>query len=155
MWHVTCHVSRVTCHISPVCAGGGDSGLASRQDSTQFEDALRRLHALERKLTDQVRTFPCDGCVQCLLYKGVEEHPVIKSDLSSPGLCVMTGRHRRPRDASQVTASASLLTLTGLYCRSKSTSENWGRNGSCHGWRGSPQTHSNSTKWGNSSSCPR
>ena len=100
------------------------AALASRQDSTQFEDALRRLHALERKLTDQVRTFPCDECVQCLLYKGVEEHPVIKSDLSSPGLCVMTGRHRRPRDASQVTASASLLTLTGLYCRSKPTSEN-------------------------------
>ena len=30
------------------------SGLASRQDGTQFEDALRRLHALEKKLTDQV-----------------------------------------------------------------------------------------------------
>ena len=31
------------------------SGLASQQDGGQFEDALRRLHALEKKLTDQVR----------------------------------------------------------------------------------------------------
>ena len=30
------------------------SGLASQQDGGQFEDALRRLHALEKKLTDQV-----------------------------------------------------------------------------------------------------
>jgi len=34
---------------------GRVSGLASRQDGTQFEDALRRLHALEKKLTDQVQ----------------------------------------------------------------------------------------------------
>ena len=33
------------------------SGLASRQDGTQFEDALRRLYALEKKLTDQVMSF--------------------------------------------------------------------------------------------------
>ena len=31
--------------------------MASRQDCTQFEDALRRLYALELKLTDQVRDF--------------------------------------------------------------------------------------------------
>ena len=31
------------------------SGLASQQDGGQFEDALRRLHALENKLIDQVR----------------------------------------------------------------------------------------------------
>ena len=42
-----------------LCQGG----LASRQDCTQFEDALRRLYALELKLTDQVRF-----CVCCLLY---------------------------------------------------------------------------------------
>ena len=36
-------------------SGGRMSGLASQQDGGQFEDALRRLHALERKLTDQVR----------------------------------------------------------------------------------------------------
>ena len=36
-------------------AGGRLSGVASRQDGTQFEDCLRRLHALERKLTNQVR----------------------------------------------------------------------------------------------------
>ena len=35
--------------------GGRMSGLASQQDGGQFEDALRRLHALEKKLTDQVR----------------------------------------------------------------------------------------------------
>lgn len=35
-------------------------GLASRQDCTQFEDALRRLYALELKLTDQVSfVFDC------------------------------------------------------------------------------------------------
>merc|ERR1712156_1387886 len=33
--------------------GGRVSGLASQQDGGQFEDALRRLHALEKKLTDQ------------------------------------------------------------------------------------------------------
>jgi len=33
---------------------GRVSGLASQQDGGQFEDALRRLHALEKKLTDQV-----------------------------------------------------------------------------------------------------
>jgi len=31
-------------------------GVASRQDCTQFEDSLRRLHALEKKLTDQVKS---------------------------------------------------------------------------------------------------
>ena len=36
-------------------SGGRLSGLASQQDGGQFEDALRRLHALEKKLTDQVR----------------------------------------------------------------------------------------------------
>merc|ERR1712001_772400 len=35
--------------------GGRMSGLASQQDGGQFEDALRRLHALEKKLTDQVQ----------------------------------------------------------------------------------------------------
>merc|ERR1712038_182456 len=35
--------------------GGRESGLASQQDGGQFEDALRRLHALEKKLTDQVQ----------------------------------------------------------------------------------------------------
>jgi len=35
--------------------GGRVSGLASQQDGGQFEDALRRLHALEKKLTDQVQ----------------------------------------------------------------------------------------------------
>ena len=39
---------------SHIYVGGRVSGLASRQDGTQFEDALRRLHALEKKLTDQV-----------------------------------------------------------------------------------------------------
>ena len=38
------------------CVGGRASGLASRQDCGQFEDALRRLYALEVKLTDQVST---------------------------------------------------------------------------------------------------
>ena len=37
--------------------GGRMSGLASQQDGGQFEDALRRLHALEKKLTDQVRQW--------------------------------------------------------------------------------------------------
>ena len=37
-----------------ILLGGQASGLASRQDCTQFEDALRRLYALELKLTDQV-----------------------------------------------------------------------------------------------------
>ena len=37
------------------------SGLASQQDGGQFEDALRRLHALEKKLTDQVR--PSSFCL--------------------------------------------------------------------------------------------
>ena len=37
-----------------ILPGGQASGLASRQDCTQFEDALRRLYALELKLTDQV-----------------------------------------------------------------------------------------------------
>lgn len=46
--------------------GGRDSGLASRQDCTQFEDALRRLYALEVKLTDQVSGF--DVCLNlCLI----------------------------------------------------------------------------------------
>ena len=31
--------------------------MASQQDGGQFEDALRRLHALEKKLTDQVRPW--------------------------------------------------------------------------------------------------
>ena len=31
------------------------SRVSSRQDGSQFEDSLRRLHALEKKLTDQVR----------------------------------------------------------------------------------------------------
>ena len=31
------------------------SGIASRQDGAAFESTLRRLHAVERKLTDQVR----------------------------------------------------------------------------------------------------
>jgi len=35
--------------------GGRLSGLSSQQDGGQFEDALRRLNALERKLTDQVK----------------------------------------------------------------------------------------------------
>merc|ERR1712083_1024068 len=35
--------------------GGRMSGLASQQDGGQFEDALRRLHALEKKLTGQVQ----------------------------------------------------------------------------------------------------
>ena len=34
-------------------------GLASRQDCSQFEDALRRLYALELKLTDQVSFVIC------------------------------------------------------------------------------------------------
>ena len=34
------------------------SGIASQQDGGQFEDALRRLHAVERKLTDQVGLWP-------------------------------------------------------------------------------------------------
>ena len=38
-------------------SGGRMSGLASQQDGGQFEDALRRLHALEKKLTDQVRPW--------------------------------------------------------------------------------------------------
>ena len=38
-------------------SGGRMSGLASQQDGGQFEDALRRLHALEKKLTDQVRRW--------------------------------------------------------------------------------------------------
>ena len=36
-------------------SAGRLSGLESQQDGTQFEDALRRLHALEKKLTDQVK----------------------------------------------------------------------------------------------------
>ena len=44
-----------TFNSTPACPGGGRmSGLASQQDGGQFEDALRRLHALEKKLTDQV-----------------------------------------------------------------------------------------------------
>ena len=31
------------------------SRVSSRQDGSEFEDSLRRLHALEKKLTDQVR----------------------------------------------------------------------------------------------------
>ena len=34
--------------------GGQNSGIVSRQDCTEFEDALRRLNALENKLTEQV-----------------------------------------------------------------------------------------------------
>lgn len=48
-------------------------GLASRQDCTQFEDALRRLYALELKLTDQV-SFVFDCVSSYILYlcvKGV------------------------------------------------------------------------------------
>ena len=42
------------CIIDTFPLGGRVSGLASRQDGTQFEDALRRLYALEKKLTDKV-----------------------------------------------------------------------------------------------------
>ena len=41
--------------LKVAATGGRMSGLASQQDGGQFEDALRRLHALEKKLTDQVR----------------------------------------------------------------------------------------------------
>ena len=62
--------------LSILMIGGQASGLASRQDCTQFEDALRRLYALELKLTDQVRDFwklfsfcfeyliSCQGCIE-------------------------------------------------------------------------------------------
>ena len=43
--------------LTILLTGGRVSGLASRQDGTQFEDALRRLYALEKKLTDQVMSF--------------------------------------------------------------------------------------------------
>ena len=41
--------------------GGRMSGLASQQDGGQFEDALRRLAALENKLTTQVGVRACSG----------------------------------------------------------------------------------------------
>ena len=43
------------------------SGLASQQDGGQFEDALRRLAALENKLTTQVG-------VACLQWSGASPH---------------------------------------------------------------------------------
>jgi hypothetical protein len=48
------------------------SGLASQQDGGQFEDALRRLHALEIKLTDQV------GC-RGLVLPTRQEPPIVCS----------------------------------------------------------------------------
>ena len=58
--------------------GGQNSGIVSRQDCTEFEDALRRLYALENKLTEQVcPKFGQDCNILCdmfFLSKGVEEH---------------------------------------------------------------------------------
>ena len=58
--------------------GGQNSGIVSRQDCTEFEDALRRLYALENKLTEQVWSMfyqDCDIlCDMLFLSKGVEEH---------------------------------------------------------------------------------
>ena len=42
--------------------GGQNSGIVSRQDCTEFEDALRRLYALENKLTEQVGSMFYQDC---------------------------------------------------------------------------------------------
>ena len=49
----------LSCMVNIPLAGGRMSGMASRQDGSQFEDCLRRLNALEKKLTDQVKINRC------------------------------------------------------------------------------------------------
>ena len=110
--------------------GGQNSGIVSRQDCTEFEDALRRLYALENKLTDQVGSMFYQYFVWLVfLSKGVKEHlcmyiyvPFVISVWESTSIVllsdwvrVMTGRHWRPRDASQVTTLAEVPVLKGKY----------------------------------------
>ena len=84
--------------ITLVFVGGRASGLASRQDCTQFEDALRRLYALELKLTDQVSHF---WGVQYLFFdfdKGVLKHHLWSADSEK----IMPRQQQMPKSVTQV-----------------------------------------------------
>ena len=134
------------------------------QDGAQFEDALRRLNALESKLAGQVSPVrnifyhhhhqhfnknsrwqvTCVAVYLVNMYLIFLCHPL---NLSDPHCCCCIPH---PTDAWRKLGVMSVDLLKWFQCsvRFWRTSRSWGRNGCRPGWTESPTTLTNCTKSG-------